>query len=128
MVAGHIRNRHMARPPKQADVEHRRRSHQDDEPDDVDDFDHWVKPEPLPHGTGQACAFKPHQPCRSDRLMHQRNSTVLPSMVMRSARISSGSLRLGYPTTVAVVPAVSMSRAIPLRSIRDGGASTTNQV
>src|SRR5687768_12135792 len=56
------------------------------------------------------------------------SSTVLPSTVMRSARISFASVVFWYPSTVTVTPAFNISAVSPRLAMRDVGASTTSHV
>lgn len=85
----------VARQPQEPQIKHDRSADQDDKPDDVHNLDQRLEPQPLPHRYGYGGCFKPDEPGRSSGLVYQRSSTVWPSMVMRSARISLGSLRLG---------------------------------
>src|SRR4029453_6578442 len=95
---------------------------------DVDDLHAGVEPHPLPHRHREGARLQPDQPGGRLRIVDQRSSVVLPSSVIRSARSSLGSVRFGYPTTVTVLPGVSAARWSPRFSMREGGASTTNQV
>src|SRR5205823_15132713 len=122
----HQRAGQRAREAEQAQVEHHRRADEHDEPDDVNDLDGRVEPEPSAHGRGDARALEPDEP--RGALVRHRSSVVLPSMMMRSARISFGSVRLGYPTTRAFVPGFSIAADRPRFSMRDGGASVTFHV
>ena len=54
-----------------------------------------VEPEPLPHGHRDAARLQPGEPRRADRLVDHLSSVVFPSIVIRSARISVGSVRFG---------------------------------
>ena len=65
------------------------------ETEDVRDLDDRVEPLGLAHERRQPAGFEVDQEGGADRLVHQRNSIVLPSIVMRSARSSPGSSRLG---------------------------------
>ena len=94
-VPRHPRDRQAARESQQAQVEHRDTAHQRHETEDVRDLDHRVEPLRLAHERRQPAGFEVDQEGGADRLVHQRSSIVLPSTVMRSARSSPGSLRLG---------------------------------
>jgi len=96
MIPGQAGDGEVARKAEKSQVEQRRRSHQNDEAEDVDNLDDGLEPEPLPHR-------------RRDRVVSSQMSQLGPrpdgssklhrlaSMVMFSARISSASVDADSP-------------------------------
>src|SRR5207249_9511868 len=93
-VTLHARHRKLPREAEQPQFEHRRAADEDDEADDMQDLDDRIEPERLPHRRRRGGRLEPAGPTDCPGLRH-RSSTVAPSIVMRSARISSALLRWG---------------------------------
>jgi hypothetical protein len=77
---------------EQSQVEHRDRAEQQADADNMHDLDRGIEPQPMPHRLPEAARLE-----RAQRAAGRRthlSSMVLPLIVMRSARISSGLLRL----------------------------------
>src|SRR5262249_20794033 len=90
----HAGDRELSRKPEEPQIEHRGAAHEHDEAENMQDLDDRIEPERLAHRRRGTSRLEPGEPAGMAGLC-QRSCTVAPSIVMRSARISSSLVRCG---------------------------------